>query len=61
MVIQPADERLALTRRGAARLRGPRAFVDEFDGYAAQLLAQLFALDLQDFERDAGAAIELIV
>src|SRR5258708_1725517 len=59
--VQPADERLALTRRGAARLRGPGAFVDQFDGYTAQLLAQFFALGLQGFERDAGAEIELIV
>ncbi len=59
--VEPADESLALPRRGPARLRGPRALVDEFDGHTAQLLAQFFALRLQGFERDAGAAIELIV
>src|SRR5260370_11240018 len=55
--VKPADERLALPRGGAVRLRGPSALVDQFDCRATQLLAQLFALCLQGFERDASAAI----
>ena len=59
--VEPADESLALPRRGTARLRGPRALVDEFNGRAAKLVAEFFAFGLQGFERDTGAAIELIV
>ena len=59
--VEPTDERLALARRRAACLRGPRAFVDKFDGDAAKLLAHFFALRLQGFERNAGAAIEFII
>src|SRR4029077_6291359 len=59
--VEPADERLTLSRRGAARLRRPRPLVDEFDGHAAKLLAEFFALGLEDFERNAAAAIEFII
>jgi len=59
--VEPADERLALARSSAARLRGPRTLVDQFDGHSAQLLAQFFALGLEDFKRDACAPIQLIV
>src|SRR6266481_3463731 len=59
--VEPADQRLALPGRSAARLRGPGTLVDEFDGRAAQLLAEFFVLGLQRFERDAGTAIEFIV
>src|SRR5580692_124411 len=59
--VEPADESLALPRRGTARLRGPRTLVDEFNGHAVKLLAEFFAFGLEGFERDTGAAIELIV
>src|SRR5215472_7696464 len=39
--IEPADERLALTRRSAVSLRRPCAFVDEFHGSAAKLFGEL--------------------
>jgi len=48
--VQPADQRLALAGGGAVGLRGPRAFVNEADGGAAELLAKFLAFRLQGFE-----------
>ena len=59
--VEPAHKCLALARRRAARLRGPGALIDEFDGRETQLLTEFFALGLQGFERDARAAIEFVV
>src|SRR5258708_33476924 len=59
--VQPADQRLPLAGGGAVGLRGPRAFVNEADSGAAELLAKFLAFRLQSFERDAGAAVEFIV
>ena len=59
--VQPTNERLTLPGGSAARLRRPGTFVDQFDGYPPKLLAQLFAFRLQDFEGDAGPAIQFIV
>src|SRR2546425_8725288 len=59
--VEPADERLTLTRRRAPGLRRPCALVDKFDGHTAQLLAEFFAFGLQSLKRDARAAIEFII
>ncbi len=59
--VEPSYERLTLARRGAARLRGPCALVDEFDRGPAKLLAKFLAFNLKSLERNAGAAIELII
>ena len=59
--VQPSHQCLALARGGAAGLSGPGALVNEADGDTAKLLAKFFALGLQRFERNAGAAVEFIV
>src|SRR5882672_7226556 len=48
--VQPADQRLPLSGGGAVGLRGPRAFVNEADGGAAELLAKFLAFRLQGLE-----------
>src|SRR5712664_422403 len=59
--VQPSDERLALAGGSAAGLSGPSALVNEADGDAAKLFAKFFALGLERFEGNAGAAVEFIV
>src|SRR2546428_9419967 len=59
--VEPADQRLALAGRSAASPRRPGAAVDEVDGHAAKLFAELFTFWLQGFERNIGAAIEFVV
>src|SRR2546429_6734338 len=59
--IEPADQRLALARRSAASLPRPGTTVDQLDGHAAKMFAELFDFRLQRFEGNLGAAIEFIV
>ena len=59
--VQPSDERLALAGRSATGLSGPGALVNETDGDAAKLFTKFFALGLEPFEGDAGAAVELVI
>jgi len=44
MVSEPANERLTLARRGAARLRRPCALVDEFNGGRCEAARGVFSL-----------------
>src|SRR6266849_1539726 len=59
--VQPTDERLTLAGGSAAGLSGPGALVNKSDGDAAKLFAKFFAFGLERFERNAGAAVELVI
>src|SRR5260370_977606 len=59
--VQPSDQRLALAGGSAAGLSGPGALVNQADGDAAKLFTKFFALGLERFEGNAGAAVEFIV